>query len=231
MYFNEKTAEAISKYQSCENPREREKLYNDEILPAFTKLVENLIHIHGFKGSADLSENLQNDCVTFLFEVIHKFDASRGTKPFSYFNVVAKHWLIIRSKQRLNKIKKNVSISDEGMSTTDREKVEKYQMLPSPEETFESLEFIDRVHGMLDVIKERLVLENELKCIEAIQHLFAVSSDTDDRPGEDLLLNKRAVFVYLRELSGLQPKELSGALAVIKRHYKELRLDSEKGLY
>ena len=35
-------------------------------------------------------------------------------------------------------------------------------------------------------------------------------------------LNKRAIFVYLREISGLNPKQLSVALSSIRKHYREL---------
>ena len=35
-------------------------------------------------------------------------------------------------------------------------------------------------------------------------------------------LNKRAIFVYLREISGLNPKQLSVAMSGIRKHYKEL---------
>lgn len=108
MYFNEKTTEAIENYQKLSSKEEKEKLYLAEIYPAFDKLVENLIFIHGFRGLHDSYDDLKNDCVTFLYEAIHKFDPTRGTKPFSYFNVVAKRWLIIRSKVRVSNVKKKI---------------------------------------------------------------------------------------------------------------------------
>src|SRR5574343_474543 len=92
MYFNENTAKAIDAYRLTNDQELRARLYMTEIYPAFSKLVENLIFIHGFKGLHDSYDDLKNDCVTFLYEAICKFDPSRGFKPFSYFNVVAKHW-------------------------------------------------------------------------------------------------------------------------------------------
>jgi hypothetical protein len=35
-------------------------------------------------------------------------------------------------------------------------------------------------------------------------------------------LNKRAVFVYVRDISGLTPKQLSVAMSTIRKHYREL---------
>ena len=36
-------------------------------------------------------------------------------------------------------------------------------------------------------------------------------------------LNKRAVFVYMREISGLTPKQLSVAMSNVRKHYKEIK--------
>ena len=36
------------------------------------------------------------------------------------------------------------------------------------------------------------------------------------------LLNKRAIFVYLREISGLNPKQLSVAMSNVRKHFREI---------
>ena len=43
----------------------------------------------------------------------------------------------------------------------------------------------------------------------------------------DEQINKRAVFVYLRELSGLNAKQLSVAMSNIRKHYKDLVKNNE----
>lgn len=231
MYFNEDTAKAIDMYQKTDDRADREKLYLAEIYPAFDKLVENLIFIYGFRGLHDTYDDLKNDCVTFLYEAIHKFDPTRGSKPFSYFNVVAKHWLMIRSKQRVTKIKRSISIDDECLSRADREAIECHHIVPSQDDQLETLEFITRIHGLLDKIKLRALNENEVRCIDAIINIFNAVNDVDEKPGDDLLLNKRAVFFLMREISGLSPKQLTTTIASLKKHYKELRCSDEHGIF
>ena len=92
LYFNSDTQRAIVEFQSSFDKKEKDKLYVQEIMPAFEKLVENLINIHKFAGLYDSYDDLKNDCVNFLFETIGKFDAARGTNAFSYFNVVIRFW-------------------------------------------------------------------------------------------------------------------------------------------
>ena len=53
-------------------------------------------------------------------------------------------------------------------------------------------------------------------CINAIITLFNKIEELD-------FLNKRAVFVYMRDLSGLTPKQLSVAMSNIRKHYKDLK--------
>jgi len=231
MYFNEGTTHAIEKYQSIDDDAQRKKLYISEIYPAFDKLVENLIFIHGFKGLHDTYDDLKNDCIAFLYEAIHKFDPARGSKPFSYFNVVAKNWLIVRSKQRVNKLKKSISVDDDYLSPQDRAAIEMSQMLPSQDEQLEATEFVERVMSLFYKLKERALNENELKCIDAIMKIFRDVSDAEGRPGDDLFLNKRAVFVYIREYSGLSAKQLTSVISNLKKAYKELRSHEFDGIY
>ena len=100
LYFHSGTQDAIVAYQKSPDRKEKERLYVTDIMPAFEKLVENLINIHKFSSLHDSYDDLKNDCVNFLFETIGKFDSTRGTNAFSYFNVVAKNWLIIKTKQK-----------------------------------------------------------------------------------------------------------------------------------
>ena len=85
LYFTADTQRAIEEWQASELQAERDKLYTFQILPAFDKLAENLILIYGFAKGRHSFDALKNDCITFLYETLHKFDASRGTKAFSYF--------------------------------------------------------------------------------------------------------------------------------------------------
>jgi len=219
LYFNSDTQIAIVKFQSTTDRRERDKLYVIEILPAFEKLVENLINIHKFAGLYDSYDDLKNDCVNFLFETINKFDASRGTNAFSYFNVVAKNWLIIKTKQKSQKTKKNVSIDDPA-SLTNHEKniIDEHNLVPSQDISLEDLFSSSSISEVLHQIREKVRTENELMCINSIITIFENIDEVD-------LLNKNAILLYMRELSGLSPKQLTTTMQAIKKYYKKLMFE------
>jgi len=215
MYFHAGTQEAIVQYQATNDLAVREELYMKEILPALTQLAENLIFMHGFAKGTDF-ETLRNDCITHLYESLCKWDPTRGTKAFSYFNVVAKHFLIIQAKKRMKNRYRHISLSDEtSLSSTEKKMIEKSQVVPPPDELMIARHRPEEIKKLLLEIRTRVSNENEIICIDSITQIFDTVNDLE-------FLNKRAIFVYLRELSDLSPKKLSIAMSVIRRHYREL---------
>tara|TARA_Y100000034_G_C6871769_1_gene398120 strand:+ start:580 stop:1317 length:738 start_codon:yes stop_codon:yes gene_type:complete len=215
-YFTQETHDAIREYQNTESLEEMHEIYVSRILPAFNKLAENLIFIHRFARSVEAFGRLKNDCVTFLYETLHKFDPDRGTKAFSYFNVVAKNWLIIQSKKQTKQNRRLVSIDDLQESTGYEVNFhESFRVDPSQEKGMMREESKVALEEMLVEIKSKLRTEKEHSCIDAIISLF-------DRVDDLELLNKRAVFIYLRDISNLSPKQLSVTMSTIRKHYREI---------
>jgi hypothetical protein len=218
LYFHAGTQAAIVAYQGSSDKKEKDTLYLSEIMPAFEKLVENLINIHKFTSLHDTYDDLKNDCVTFLFETIGKFDATRGTNAFSYFNVVAKHWLIIKTKQKAQRIKRSVSLDDyDSLSTNEARIIEEYCIVQGQDEMMESNLQSKNLIEMLYDIRSNVKTENELACINSIVTIFENINDLD-------LLNKSAILLYMRELSGLSPKQLTTTLQSIKKTYKKYKV-------
>ena len=163
MYFNANTQAAICAYQKADARKERERLYVKEIMPAFEKLTENLINIHKFTSLHDTYDDLKSDCVNFLFETIHKFDGNRGTNAFSYFNVVAKNWLIIKTKQKALRVKRSVSLDDpDALNSLESKIVEEYCIVPSAETLLENESLPGNVLKLLYEIRSKVKTENEL---------------------------------------------------------------------
>ena len=220
MYFNANTQAAICAYQVAkDDKRERERLYVKEIMPAFEKLTENLINIHKFTSLYDTYDDLKNDCVNFLFETIGKFDGNRGTNAFSYFNVVAKNWLIIRTKQKSQRIRRNVSLDDpEALSANEHRIIEDHCTIPGQDQVLENASTADDIVELLYEIRSKVKTENELACINSIITIFENIDDID-------LLNKSAILLYMRELSGLSPKQLTTTMQTVKKFYRKMKID------
>jgi hypothetical protein len=221
-YFDSQTQIAIVLFQTSTSKKEREKIYRTEIMPAFEKLVENLINIYKFSGMHDSYDSLKNDCVTFLFETINKFDESRGTTAFSYFNVVAKNWLIIKTKQKNSKQKKNISLDDiQSLTNEEVLMIESKQTVESLETDIFELESKNELkllfRNLLNVSKSK----NEILCINSIITILENIDDID-------FINKNAIQLYIKELTGLNQKQLSSTFHNLRKNYKKIKTENLK---
>jgi len=215
-YFDSKTQEGIVQFQNTPDHLARAVVYEQQIMPAFNTLVENLILIYGFSRD-DSFAVLKNDCVSFLYETLHKFDGSRGTKAFSYFNVVAKNWLILNSRRKKKNRDNHVSINDtDRLSKRDEYLIASSQISPSPDDVMIDREKRGEIMRILHGIKSRVESDNDVSCINAV---ITVHENLDNLD----FLNKRAIYVYVRDISGLNSKQLSSSMSMIRRLYKDVQ--------
>jgi len=216
LYFGPPEQQAINEFKHSSDSNEKATIYQNRIMPAFKKLVENLIFVYGFARSSDNIPELINDCVSFLYENIHKFDENRGTKAFSYFNVIARNWLIINSRRKSRFNNKHISIDDiDSLSSKDKNQIANHFVVDSPDELMVKHQLRESVRTILMKISARLTEEHEKACMQAILTIFERIEDID-------LLHKRAIFIYVRDISNLTTKQLSSAMSVIRKHYKDL---------
>jgi hypothetical protein len=222
LYFNNDTREAIETYQKTSNIPERNELYVRVILPAFEKLVENLINIYKFTNT-DNCNDIRNDCINFLFETIDKFDASRGTNSFSYFNVVAKNWLIIKSKQSMIKSKRYISVDDvKNVKEEDNKKIDEWRNAIEDNQA-DFMIFDKKIMRLLKDLSSKIHNENEKKCINSIIIVFENLDNIE-------IINKKAILVYMKEVSGLNSKQLTSTMQNIRKKYKKIISDYKSGV-
>lgn len=220
-YFTMETQDAIVRYQEGEDETVKEKLYVKEILPAFDSLVENLINVYGYKIMHESKQDLKAECLEFLFSAIYKFDATKGSKAFSYYNVVAKNWLTIKSKQNAKKIKQYISLDNrDALSSTDIDTIERHNVIPGFDDVLTAEEMNLFLRQIVQELDKKTRTDNEKATLEAIKIIINRLDDID-------LLSKRAVLLYIREITGLTSKQLSIVLSSLKKHYREIRKQEE----
>ena len=148
-----------------------------------------------------------------------------GTNAFSYFNVVAKNWLIIKSKQKAQRCRRDISVDDpKGLSKNEMQIIEDRGTIPAQDFFIENNENTANVLKMMYEIRSRVKVENELLCINSVITIFESINDID-------ILNKSAILLYIRELSGLSPKQLTTSMQAVKKHYNKLKVEHKFELF
>lgn len=219
MYFNSETQASIVEFQGMEDSKEKITLYNVKIAPAFKALVDNLVNIHKFNSVQKTIDELKFDCIHFLYEAIPKFDHTRGTNAFSYFNVVAKNWLVMRTVADNSRTKKNLYI-DNPLADDAKRAFEEYEIEKSCESFYDQEnkdeELNKRIVSALDDIRQNATGVNEILCVDALARIFELASDID-------ILNKASLMFYMKELTGLNSKQIVAVMKTIKKKYSSQR--------
>jgi hypothetical protein len=216
-YFTMDTQDAIVRFQKEIDIEKRNEIYKNEIHPAFESLAENLINVYKFQSEHESKSDLKHSAVENLFTIINKYDVTKNSKAFSYFNVVAKHWLIVRSKMNAKSLQSFQSIDDkDSFSSHEKDIIDYYNYLPSCDEIVTDEDIKNTVKLLLTSVKNEARTINEVMCADAMLLLFDQSEMLD-------MINKRSAMAYLRELTGLTNKQLSTVVSSLKKIYKELR--------
>ncbi len=210
-YFTQVHEDAIVKYANTEDRELRSKLYEEYIQPAFDDMVDKIIYTYRFTTLPNI-DYLRADCKVWLTTILNKYDPSKGSKAFSYFSVVTKNWFIHkvkRTKKRLqteifmedvlNEVDENL-ISDEPSYYDKRSEVEFWMSLSSEIDTWDSF----------------MVKENERKVLMAVRILLDSAEQIE-------IFNKKAIYLYLRELTGLNTKQVVNNLNKLRKRYRTFK--------
>ena len=215
-YFDMNVQNKIIEYQNSECNKEKNILYEKHIFPAFDDLVQSLVSVYGFKSTNEDINHLKSDCVTFLFETLHKWSPDKGTKAFSYFNVVAKNWLTIQSRRLLKNQRRSAYIDDpDGLSSQEKSELFNREYIDSDKLIEQQNQTFKKIIEMINYVEDQLKDDQDIKCCVAIRQVFNSIEELE-------FFNKRAVFVYLREISGLNSSELSSSLSNIRKIYRKV---------
>ena len=214
-YFGQEVQDKIVEYQNTDCEIKKAAIYKKHISPAFTELTKSLVSVYKFKSANEDIDHLKSDCVSNLFETIHKWNPGKGKKAFSYFNVVAKNFLTIQSRRLLKNSNRNIYIDDsEKLSNSVKTEIYEKEYVDGDELLRKSHEKYEKILEIIDYISDKIKDENDIKCCLAIKKLFTEIDSIE-------FFNKRAIFVYLREISGLNSTELSSSLSSIRKIYRK----------
>jgi hypothetical protein len=211
-YFTEETEEAILEYRASKNQAERNKIYNERIHFGFYKLAENIIHTFKFYYTeVDKIEDLKYEVVSFLLQKLDLYDQSKG-KAYSYFGTIAKRYLIIYNQKNYKKLVNKVEIpnnEDDDESFKQAVTVEDYRE-PDRNEILEKL-----ISALDDKLIDMFDKPDELRVAFAILEIFRKRENIE-------IFNKKAVFIYIKEMTDAQSSTITKVIKRIKVLYIEL---------
>lgn len=213
MYFGPEVDVEITRYVKEPDIATRNKIFEVGIRPALMKLIESQMYLYGF-WKIDDPDLLKNEALSNLYEILPKFDPTKGKKAFSYFNVVVKNWFIWKIREK-NKRMKQQSENFYGIDH-DVVKSDPSIVLQSYEDEIIKAEFWVELHRDMDRWRPLLKKKQEVQVLDSIVFLLQNNQLIS-------IYNKKAVFLYIREMTGLTMKQVNHNMNRLKSLYAAFR--------
>ena len=219
-YFTPDTDAAIKEYLSTSNQDERDTIFKDRIWYPFYKLAENLIHTFKFYYTeVDDLEDLKHEVICFLLEKLDYFKPEKGSKAFSYFSIVGKNYLILYNNTNYQKKKQKVDVlkadEDDGV----------LHQLGRDGRKEEIKTFIDYMTEYID--KHMFTMfkkDKDRKVCDSINILFKRRENLE-------IFNKKALYIYIREITNVDTPVITKVTKVLKKKYHELYAEYDRTGY
>ena len=216
-YFTEVHEQAIIKYSATQDQRVRTELYVEYIQPAFDEMVDKIAYTYKFTSLPNI-DYLKEDCKIWLTTILDKFDPSKGSKAFSYFSVITKNWFIHKVKKTKFRNQREVSYEDAFKDVDDIHMITYHEYFTNRQHR----EFWENFFKEVDTWDKDLLKENEKKVLNAVKILFESSDDIE-------IFNKKAIYLYLRELTGLNTKQVVNNLNKLRARYRVFKAKWDAG--
>ena len=208
-YFTKDHENAIIQYVATDDQRIRTQLYIEYIGPAFNEMVDKIVYTYKFTNLPNI-DSLKGECKVWLTTILDKYDSTKGSKAFSYFSVITKNWFIHKVKKNAKRARTEVlydelpkDIESERLVTTNQYHKQR-----------EEKEFWMSLWVEIDNWDTGNLKDNEKKVLEAVKILLN-SIDEDE-----MIYNKKAIYLYLRELTGLNTKQVVNNLNKLRIRYR-----------
>ena len=216
VYFTKITDYAISAYNRTDvHFALREKIYRRFIYPAFMKMAENLINKVKPTYIDSTFTDLQTDLVTYLTERLNKFNPEAG-KAYSYYTRTSFNYLIAENQKAYSKLKADsleINIDEQRNVITEIHNDEMQETLHYFMDAY-----IDYCYDNLNYI---FTNPADIHVADSILHIFESRENIED-------FNKKALYIFIRERTGLETTNITRVIKVLKQIYEEKFLEYER---
>ncbi len=218
-YFTKVHEQAIIDYSNTQDKSIRTELYIKYIGPVFDEMVDKIVYTYKFTSLPNI-DCLKEECKIWLTTILDKFDPEKNSKAFSYFSVITKNWFIHKVKKNSKSIKVEVSFDDV------KGEVERNHLTSGASNQYENWredrEFWTNLWSEIDKWDQMKLRENERKVLESIKILLNSVDEIE-------IFNKKAIYLYMREITGLNTKQIVSNLNRIRSRYAEFKKEWNNG--
>ena len=215
-YWTKITELSIAAYnRTIDDPALRERIYRRFVYPALMKLAENLINKMKPAYIRSNFKDLQTDLVTYLTARLDKFNPENG-KAYSYYTRSSFNYLIAENQKAYVKLKQKtepINIDENRNVLIELHNDEMRQTLKYFMDAY-----IEYCHDNLNYIFSN---QTDIHVADSILHIFETRENIEE-------FNKKALYVFIRERTGLQTNNITRVIKILKQIYEAKFKEYEK---
>ena len=223
-YFYEEQEQAVYDYINTKDPIEKNKIFNEWLKPAFTKMIESIIRRYKLYPPDECFDETFNDTISFLMTKIDKFNPNKGYKAYSYCGTICKNYLLFK----LNQYKKQQTRQESYGDFYDVVNDSDTYVMEAVGETNEDFlgDLIDNtcseIKKIIEVNKDTKLTQDEKKVGLALIELFENWDDLFQEMGSNKF-NKSSILLYLKEATMLTTPEIRNSMKKYKTAYYSIK--------
>ena len=208
-YWTKITELSITAYnRTVDNPALRERIYRRFIYPALMKLAENLINKMKPAYIRSNFKDLQTDLVTYLTARLDKFNPENG-KAYSYYTRSSFNYLIAENQRAYVKLKQKSSPIDIDEDRNILIEMHNDEMKLTLKYFMDA--YIEYCQSNLNFIFNN---QADIHVADSVLHIFETRETLEE-------FNKKALYVFIRERTGLQTNNITRVIKILKQIYEK----------
>ena len=208
-YWTKITELSITAYnRTLDNPALRERIYRRFIYPALMKLAENLINKMKPAYIRSNFKDLQTDLVTYLTARLDKFNPENG-KAYSYYTRSSFNYLIAENQRAYVKLKQKSSPIDIDEDRNILIEMHNDEMKLTLKYFMDA--YIEYCQSNLNFIFNN---QADIHVADSVLHIFETRETLEE-------FNKKALYVFIRERTGLQTNNITRVIKILKQIYEK----------
>tara|TARA_R100001015_G_C4623932_1_gene181888 strand:- start:118 stop:831 length:714 start_codon:yes stop_codon:yes gene_type:complete len=217
-YFTQVHEDAIIEYNNPDTThRRKEELYVTLLRPTFDQMVDKIVFTYKFTNLPNI-DMLRQECKIWLITVLDKFKPEKGSKAFSYFSVITKNWFIQKVKKNKKANQREIEIGEIPKEL----ELKHISVFNDYDEEREKDEFWNFLWQEIQTWDTDKLKDNEKKVLEAIKILLESPNDIE-------IFNKKAIYLYMREITGLNTKQIVNSLNKMRKRYRLFKVKWDRG--
>ena len=109
MYFSDFEENAFREYCVTTDEARKNKIFNEVLYPAFTKMVESIIRRYTLFTPGEEFQNTFDDAMGHLISKANHFNPNKNKKAFSYCGTICKNYVLHKRQKTQDSLQKNIS--------------------------------------------------------------------------------------------------------------------------